>query len=548
MKFTELIEADRREREQEDDHVEFEWSNTAKISAEAYPGLVKKFEAINKRAQKLGVPEITLKIVEEFDEVIRDPETDRPDEYGRTQKMYKVEVEGETPKLANWDFLATIEHAEGGNVIRAVPDADENDIKQFYEARPHYCDWCKKARNRIDTFIVRNHEDGDLKQVGRNCLKDFLGGKDPKAILNWFVWRNNLASYIDEAEEEERSRGGRPKMEAPVELSLQVAAAAIRNYGYIKTSGPNGYDGSTSHMVRTVLFYQATKDTQELHKALRPTDEDKELAAKALEWFKSLPDDEKETPFLHNIDVIVKGSRVSSKNIGFLAALLPMYDRHLRGEQEKNTPRANQHLGQVGDKIGPIAVKVVRTRVLTGQFGQTQICTMEDAAGNTFVWFNNSSTDLKEGDSISIIGTVKKHDDFNGRNQTHLTRVKVVPADFTPPQKGAKKAAKTAVLPQKTAEKPPNSGEKQPEMPQQAQQPQTANQPQPSGTKSAMAVSWFKEVMAKTGKPPGRGEFIQAMTQPPFSMTPAGASTYHAKIKKALVEGMSFTDYLLLVG
>lgn len=546
MKLHEIAEEQPLADDQVNDgSTEWGYSDEADIKVSAYPDLEAKFAQINKRAVKLGVPEITLSIVKTWDRPITD-KNGKKDQWNRTEKVHTVKVAGETPKLAGWDFLATIEHKEGGNIIRAVPGADEKDIQQFYEAKPHYCDWCKKSRNRVDTFIVRNHDDGSMKQVGRNCISDFLGGKDPKAILQWFNWRNDINEFVEDAEEKEYNRGGRGNYEVPIDDVLNAAAAAIRNYGYIKSSGDNGYNGSTPHMVRTVLFDrppQSEDDARsEWFKKLSPTDEDKSKVKTVVDWFAALPADQKATPFVHNIDVILNSKTASARDIGILGAIFPMYDRAIETERVAKTPRNNEYVGQVGDKIPPTKVTVVRTRVISGQFGATQIVTMEDGNGNTLVWFNNSAHDLEEKQELTITGTIKKLDDFNGRKQTHLTRVKELDQAAidklnakNQPKVPKVKAAPAPVVPVVTQGRDAT-----------IQTPTAAPVASTGGSKAAQAVQWFKDQTKANGRAPSRQEFLAAMEK--IGMTKLGASTYWQKVKSTVVENMLFSDFLILVG
>lgn len=86
--------------------------------------------------------------------------------------------------------------------------------------------------------------------------------------------------------------------------------------------------------------------------------------------------------------------------------------------------KSNAWLGMPGDKI-EVELKFVRCRDLGyGQFGQMVISTFEDAAGNVVnVWkhFN-----LEAGASFKVKGTIKSTDDYKGRKQTTLIRVKEV--------------------------------------------------------------------------------------------------------------------------
>jgi hypothetical protein len=82
-----------------------------------------------------------------------------------------VIVKGETPRVAGFEFLATLEHEEGGTIIRRMPrfgeDAEKGDgidLSAYREACPR-CDHCGLERHRKDTYLVRNAETAEIKQV-----------------------------------------------------------------------------------------------------------------------------------------------------------------------------------------------------------------------------------------------------------------------------------------------------------------------------------------------------------------------------------------------
>jgi hypothetical protein len=151
---------------------------------------------------------------------------------------------------------------------------------------------------------------------------------------------------------------------------------------------------------------------------------DARTAQVAVDWFHQLPQAQKDgNNFLHTLDVLLKSDKVTSRDVGYLCALIPM---HVRATTVRQTAqqKSNEHLGTVGQKLSNLTVTVIRTRVIDGAYGTTQIVAMEDPAGNALEWFNNSSSDMEEGKRYMITGTIKKHDQYNGKNKTVLTRVK----------------------------------------------------------------------------------------------------------------------------
>ncbi len=425
------------------------YKDTAEIPANVWPALQQKIEKLNRKAARLKVPPITLSITKEFykDKVAKDlaydpEEPTHKDEHGNRmikEKYYEVKVEGAAPQVAGYQFMATIQHKDAGNIIRTVPGQENNEnIRQFYEARPDYCDHCHKKRNRIDTFIVKG-EDGQLRQIGRNCLADFIGGQDPKKILWYFSLRDLFQRAMGDADEETSRRGRRGELGMPPGSVLRVAAAIIRTYGYVKASEANEETGRepTSRKVRWAIFDRhigselPPQSKQRLRELLQvadhPTPQDDELVKNAVEWFNSLPQEEKDrSEFFHNIDVLLRSEVISPRDVGFIGAIFPTYHRATTQAKERASmpQKKNEVIGIVGQKLPPTQVTVVATQNITSQFGVTQLCRMEDAEGRLFVWFNSGSQKLEQGQKLTITGTIKKHDDYKGRKQTVLTRVK----------------------------------------------------------------------------------------------------------------------------
>jgi hypothetical protein len=407
------------------------YDNTAFVRASSYPLLQEKIANLNKKAEKLGSPPILLDVVSQEYKDEKDPDTGKPT--GRKELYYKVKIEGSAPKIEGYRFLAVIQHEDGGNIIKTVPGKDNNaNIKNFYDARPEYCDHCKKRRQRNDTFIITDKE-GNLRQVGRNCLTDFLGGADPRAVLFYFSIRDKIQDAIDEASEGSYTR--REDFGTNRDELLGVASRLVRKYGYRKR--PTEYDvgkpPGTAQDVWWVFFSSKRGMTPEMEKFLDDardvSTEDKKFADDALAWLESLPqEDFDNSTFLNNVKVALSSNVVSSKNVGFAVALLPAYMRAIEMQRKNsdNAAKSNEWVGQVNSKITNVKVKVVDTRDIEGQYGVVQLVSFEDENGNSLKWFNSSSNRLdKDKEYLIKSATVKGHEDYKGRKQTMLKLVKV---------------------------------------------------------------------------------------------------------------------------
>lgn len=436
MRVIELYEEDAPEDAAADDSpAHFEYADTADVKASVFPILQQKIEKLNRRATKLGVPPITLTVTSEKQRPVKDYDGLNSNV---TELYYEVKIAGQAPKLNGYKFMATIQHTENGNVIRTVPGEEGNEkIKDFYDAHPDYCDHCKKRRNRIDTFIVKD-EKGNLRQIGRNCLADFFRTTNPNQILWYFSMLDHFRKAVSDADEETSRRGIRGKISIDVASILRIGAAMVRTFGYVpsKDKATGDYNThSTAQDVRTALFppridkYTSdhTKAVIELGKATSANSVDDAQVEQIMAWWKTIPEREKQNnEFMHNVEVLVSSANVSMQDIGYVVALFPMYYRTTaKAKEAGGVGQSNLHMGQVGQKLAPTKVKVAYTQLISGQYGTTQMVRMQDAAGNAYTWFNNSSNRMEDGAEYTIVGTVKKHDEYKGRNQTVLTRVKV---------------------------------------------------------------------------------------------------------------------------
>jgi hypothetical protein len=384
-----------------------------------------ELEKINKKATKLNTPPVVLTINKTFFKTIKN-------ETGLDAKVkyHNVTVQGETPVIPGYEFLATIQHKDGGNVIRMIPGKNESEVKQFYNAKPDYCDHCKKVRKRIDTFIIRG-KDGDLRQIGRNCLADFLGGRDPKSVLFQLSQGDLINKILGDIDDDDDNYGGgggrRVESYYDVNTVLTVAAALIKDYGYVKA---DNYEESTSYGVKKLLFYfDGKKDSENLMRTYEKNKESvKDDVVNVLAWFTSIPDKVKEdNNYYHNIDVIIKSDNVTPRDVGILISIFAAYEREKNKDVDK-VSKSNEWVGSPGDKLSPTKVKLVRTTLTANQFsyygGDIQLCKFEDDKGNSYTWWNGSVNKLDEGEEYIITGKVKKHDEFKGRKTTVLTHVK----------------------------------------------------------------------------------------------------------------------------
>jgi hypothetical protein len=122
-----------------------------------------KLEKLQKKAVKLGCHLPTYTILQETTKELED---------GTALLLHHITLSFPSVMVAGYQFLATLEHTEEGNVVRCVKGCE---IPTHYRTANSDCDHCHTIRRRNDTFVLQHTESQKYLQVGRNCLADFLG-------------------------------------------------------------------------------------------------------------------------------------------------------------------------------------------------------------------------------------------------------------------------------------------------------------------------------------------------------------------------------------
>ena len=183
--------------------------------------LEKKLTRIANKCKKYGCDFKYEQVGETFREI--------KDDKGNiiTARFVQIDVEGKA-LINDWEFIASVEHTEEGNIIKRANNAVEVP-ERYYNSKP-VCEHCNSRRARKDTYIVRNVKSGEFKQVGKSCLKDFTNGMSAEGIAHYMSLFDaviegeapypgcHYESYID-------------KMEG-----MQFIAETIRKFGYVRSS------------------------------------------------------------------------------------------------------------------------------------------------------------------------------------------------------------------------------------------------------------------------------------------------------------------------
>lgn len=389
------------------------------MTYEIYEGnidrLSKKLTTISNKCAKYGC-EFHF---EELGETFRNVKDEDSGEI-RTARFITVDVSGKA-QISNWEFIATIEHSKPINIIRSF--RPEIEIPEHFYTVDTYCEHCKTRRYRKDTYIVRNTETGEFKQVGKSCLRDFTGGLSAEQVASYISW-------FDEVIKGEYVEPGFKSYDSTEEV-LQFAVESVRLYGFTKTEAYADAD-STRDVVCEQLHHYGRYTDRITRDGFDPDHKGNAEKAKAImAWVESLPE---QFGYISNLKATMARSYCERRDIGIICSAVASYNREMeyqaRKAVQKKQASNSQWVGNEGDRI---ELHNLQVRLLTSwetMYGMTYLYKFIDEQGNTLTWKTGKwlgvTDEITPDLRISLKGTIKKHSEFNHELQTELTRCTVL--------------------------------------------------------------------------------------------------------------------------
>lgn len=353
-----------------------------------------KIEYVNKKCIKLGFPEIKTNILKTYfkDGIFN---------------IYEVEIDGETPKIDNWKFVAKLEHTEKGNIIRNI---SLYQIPNYFRETSPKCEHCNVNRKRNDTFVLKNQITGEFKQVGKNCLSDFLGGIDPHNVALYCEYLKDI-ELLENYSDDDVENFSKIKSYFPLFDVLALSHFFIKTYGYVKKIDSNSEKKATFQRV-----IDSFKEKENI-KILLSNEDIKDM----INWVNnSLEDNE----YINNLKILCQFEYVEEKNIGILASLPIVYQKYIDKKNEEKIKKTSEYIGSsIGGKVC-IRVLLQKTISFEGNWGINYIHIFKDENDNVIKW--KTSIFMEENKMYEITGKIKNYETYKGVKQTELTRCKFI--------------------------------------------------------------------------------------------------------------------------
>lgn len=310
-----------------------------------------------------------------------------------------------------------------GVILRYPPGAEQTIDND--SIRPGVCDHCHTDRPRNTTVLVQHETTGELRQVGRSCLKDFLGWSTAPVFIDADTVRSEV----------EGSLGTRVSPEWDLESVLTYAWAVIETYGWVPASNA-GSRPATRDLVADAI--RGGRHGDIILTAIAPKlAEGQQMASRIVaDLAPTLTDP---TGYEANLAAILRTGRVNpAKHLGLAVSAVNAWHRlneDVIAEEAKAGQRHElRHAGRVGERITLTGTVTIRMGVEGYRYDSPPqmliVLDCGDAVAKmitTAAW----AYDVKQGDQLTVTGTVKAHAEYKGIPQTVLLRPKKV--DSPPP-------------------------------------------------------------------------------------------------------------------
>lgn len=403
--------------------------------------LNKFIDQLNKRGPEFGtaspIPPVRLEVLNSIQ-----IKTDRENVFvpGKV-----VKVHGQAPDVGGWRFAATLvpmsSDGETFNLVKAAPGAGP--IPEEYRKEVPKCDFCKQARRRNETFLLKN-ANGEWKQIGRNCLGKFLGVQSPEQMADLATSLADLYAALDAIEGEGGEGGGgggRERLVSIVEF-IATVIALTRAAGWVPGwKAKQEEKASTAQMAFAYCIDK--KSAEEIDKKvnnLEFRDEDKDLASKAIEWARGLRGQASETldDYLWNLTAATSQPVVSRNTAGIVGSVISAYQR---ANSPVDTTKQGQGMYFRGKVVGKRSTKTGST-----------LWEFQNDAGEKVIWFDNQHVldqqldqAKADGSYVHFEGMIGKVSSYMGQQQTQVVVKRLVnEKEFFEGVKGQEEKAKKA--------------------------------------------------------------------------------------------------------
>lgn len=398
---------------------------TYRIPTEAMGDLERRFNQIERRAAKLGVPAPTFCVVD----TDRVEQADRP---GVFSVVNLVQVQGEGPKFAGWEMVAVIDRDPQNPTDANLVTAFGTEADPAWYTMPERCDHCGVNNRGRRLLVVVDHEGGERQIVGTTCLRDFLGHTSPEAIASWVEFLAGLDEEMVQREQAPAGEGVEYRYDPTTYLAYVLAT--MGEYGWVSRAKARDEERTATADEALSWMTGALGLRRIFSGETRPrfaTEAEETEAAEVLAWGRTLTPGEERSDYLDNLAVVAHKTDWRVRDLGIGGSMVVGYRKAMdlirERDAEAETKAQSSHVGQVGERLELEGV-VEFSLPIDGDYGVSTLTKVRTDEGNLLVWFASGTVESGRapalGDCIRGKATVKAHDEYRGEAQTKVNRWK----------------------------------------------------------------------------------------------------------------------------
>lgn len=373
-----------------------------------------KVNAIARKCEKYGTAFKCEKLEEGFKTI------ESADGESAVVKFVVYDVTGAV-KFNGWRVIAELEYAPESNIVRYIDPMPGDDIPRSYITGAIHCDHCNTNVRRRYAYVIKNDETGDIKSVGRTCLKEFTCGLSAELVAYYSQFLHSCKEYSS------ASDLARCIPYIHTRTYLYYAAECIKLVGFQKANEPyptacRAYSYYKSCEMKPTNERSAKSAIAEMHKINFQFGEADvaDLVESALNWICTC--DAAYDEYLYKLKGLCQSEYILRKDAGIVASLFRAYEIHKIKEAKKQEGANSDHVGNIGDRI-EFDAQLEYITSWSNFYGTCYLYRLTDDNGNQFIWITSKGFDTAR---YHVRGTVKNHSEYHGTKQTDLTRCKLV--------------------------------------------------------------------------------------------------------------------------
>lgn len=375
-----------------------------------------RIEKANKRLQRAG-------ITEKFTYT----ETPTPQDVdGKKMEAYTLELSVPYISYQGWTFAAAVDILDNGTILRSPNGVNADNLP-----RPdsHNCDHCGVSRGRKYSYLLKNDNTGEIKQIGKSCLKLFLG-VSPVGL--WTLQWDDLSDLEIDLNDND-SWSFVPIMFTVDEVIRASMVVSDNGNKFISRARANERGiPSTSDTVADLLNPSSKgmfnmQQRESLMKDVQDINQD--IIDEVMSAAETVAGN-----YGENLRAVLGNEYITGKHLGLLCSIVSVYHRN-KAHQEKmkiQQEAPSGHIGEIGEKITNIPVTIINKMSFDGTWNvQTMLIMRADDTGHILKWVSASAPQEVGGVKVEIgtklvidRATVKKHAEYQGVSQTDIIRVK----------------------------------------------------------------------------------------------------------------------------